>query len=132
MANSKASIDRFIARLAHQLGTSLHLQGGVCALHDAKQQEAVIIESPERSDNVILHCRLGAALPGLDTFKQLLNLNFDVCSLRGCWLALDQADVRLCTQRDLDQLDEEGFCDWVSGFVAQGRETRTRLERYLG
>nr|WP_251010247.1 type III secretion system chaperone [Pseudomonas fluorescens] len=118
--------------MGHQLGASLNLQHGVCALHDAKQQEAVIIESPEHSDNVILHCRLGAVLPGLDTLKQLLNLNFDVSSLRGCWLALDQGDVRLCTQREQDQLDEERFCDWVSGFVVQARETRTRLERCLG
>ncbi|MDI2591014.1 type III secretion system chaperone [Pseudomonas sp. 681] len=131
MANSKPNIQGFIAHLGHQLGTSLTLQGGVCALYDNANLQAAVIELPEHGDNVILHCRLGALQPGPDNVQQLLNMNFDVAALRGCWLALDQGDVRLCTQHTLARLDEDSFCGLVNGFIAQARETRAGLVRMI-
>lgn len=131
MANAKPDIQRLIAHLANQLGTSLNLQGGVCALYDSAQVQAAVIELPEHSDCVILHCRLGALQPGPEHLQRLLNMNFEVAGLRGCWLALDQSDVRLCTQQTLARLDEDSFSSLVNGFIAQARETRTALVRTL-
>ncbi|MGE7955657.1 type III secretion system chaperone [Pseudomonas sp. NPDC089530] len=131
MANSKPTIQRFITHLGNQLGTTLTLHNGVCALYDRDHLQAAVIEWPEHSDHLILHCRLGALQPGPDHSQRLLALNFDIASLRGCWLALDKGDVRLCTQRELAQLDEDSFSHLVGGFVAQARETRSSLGRSL-
>lgn len=131
MANSKSTIQRYIAHLANQLGTTLTWQNGVCALYDNEHLQAAVIELPEHSDNVIFHCRLGAVQPGPDPLQRLLAMNFDTASLRGCWLALDKGDVRLCTQRELSRLDEDSFSSLVGGFVTQVRETRAGLARIL-
>ncbi|MBV4458463.1 type III secretion system chaperone [Pseudomonas sp. COR58] len=131
MANSTPAIQRFIAHLADRLGTPLTWQNGVCALYDSEQAQAAVIEWPEHSENVIIHCRLGALRPGPDNLQRLLAMNFDIAGLRGCWLALDKGDVRLCTQRELARLDEDSFSDVVGGFVAQVRETRSGLGRAL-
>lgn len=131
MANSKPTIQRYIAHLANQLGTPLTWQNGVCALYDNEHLQAAVIELPEHSDNVIFHCRLGALQPGPEHPQRLLAMNFDSASLRGCWLALDKGDVRLCTQRELSRLDEESFASLVAGFVVQARETRSGLARIL-
>ncbi|QXI31254.1 type III secretion system chaperone [Pseudomonas vanderleydeniana] len=131
MANSTSTIQRYIAHLATQLGATLTWQNGVCALYDNEHLQAAVIELPEHSDNVIFHCRLGTLQPGPEHLQRLLALNFDTASLRGCWLALDQGDVRLCTQRELSRLDEESFSSLVGGFVVQARETRSSLSRIL-
>lgn len=131
MANSRPDIQRFIAHLGAQLGVPLNLQDGVCALNDSAQQQAVVIEVPDHSDGVILHCRLGGLRPGPNNMQRLLCMNFDVANLHGCWLALDQQDVRLCTQHALAQLDEQRFCDLVQGFIAQAQATRTELVRVI-
>ncbi|MFJ2462525.1 type III secretion system chaperone [Pseudomonas sp. NPDC087615] len=131
MATPESIIQRLIAQLASQLGTPLTFQRGVCALYDSDGVQAAVIELPEHSDTVVFHCRLGAVQPGVDALQRLLTLNFDVATLRGCWLALDQSDVRLCTTRELQRLDEDSFCSLVHGFIAQARETRLSLARMI-
>jgi hypothetical protein len=131
MANSESIIQRLIAQLASQLGTPLTFQRGVCALYDRDHLQAAVIELPEHSETVVLHCRLGTAQPGAENLQRLLSMNFDVATLRGCWLALDQGDVRLCTSRELARLDEDTFGGLVQGFIAQVRETRVSLARLL-
>lgn len=131
MANSNPSIQRFIAHLGNQLGTALTLNNGVCALYDRDNLQAAVIEWPEHSDHLILHCRLGSLQPGLGHSQRLLEMNFDIPSLRGCWLALDNGDVRLCTQRELAHLDEDSFIHLICGFVALAREARSSLRGSL-
>ncbi|MDD0975124.1 type III secretion system chaperone [Pseudomonas fontis] len=131
MSNPSTTLERYITRLGNQLGTTLSFQHGVCALYDRDGHQAVVIEVPEHADQLILHCRLGALQPGPDQPEQLLRMNFAIAALRGCWLALDQGDIRLCTQREMSILDDEGFCSLVNGYIAQVRETRTQLRSFL-
>ncbi|KJH81156.1 type III secretion chaperone SrcB [Pseudomonas fluorescens] len=119
---------RLIAALAEHLHTDLQLEGGVCALYDTNNREAVIIELPDHGDVAILHCSIEVPLhmPGLH--KRLLELNFRLDLLAGSWLALDdQGSVRLCAHCPLSMLDEAQFCHWIVGFIAQVGEVRTRL-----
>lgn len=132
MTSANTTIQSFIVHLANQLGTPLTLQNGVCALYDYDHHQAAVIEMAEHGDCVILHCRLGALHPEQGNLERLLCMNFNVALLRGCWLALDKGDVRLCIQRELNPLDEDGFCQLVSGFIAQARETRSDLAHLLG
>ncbi|MBX8485621.1 type III secretion system chaperone [Pseudomonas cichorii] len=131
MANSQRDAQRFIARLSETLGTSLTLQNGVCALYDSQNRQAAVIEVPKLSDNVVIHCSLGQVRKSQENMQRLLNINFDVASLRGCWLALDQQELRLCTQRELSRLDEVQFCDLVNGFITQVQQTRTTVQPLL-
>ncbi|MBC3345612.1 MULTISPECIES: type III secretion system chaperone [Pseudomonas] len=119
---------RLIQALAEHLHAVLQLEGGVCALYDASNREAVIIELPDHGDVAILHCSLDVPshTPGLQ--KRLLELNFRLDLLGGSWLALDdKGSVRLCAHCPLSMLDEPRFCHWIVGFVAQVGEVRTHL-----
>ena len=125
MKKTPTDFNRFLQALGTQLGTSLTLRDGVCALYDSQEQEVAVIELPEHSEMVIFHCRVGRASEQVAELQRLLQLNFDVARLHGCWFALDQADVRLCAQRDLRSLDETEFCNVVMGFIAQVGEARS-------
>src|SRR5688572_27660989 len=115
---------RLISALAEHLHAQLQLEGGVCALYDASNREAVIIELPDHGDVVILHCAID--VPALH--KRLLELNFRLDLLGGSWLALDdKGSVRLCAHCPLSMLDEARFCHWVVGFIGQVGEVRARL-----
>lgn len=119
---------RLISALGEHLHAGLQLEGGVCALYDAHQREAVVIELPEQSDVAILHCAIDVPphTPGLH--QRLLTLNFRLDLLGGSWLALDEkASVRLCAHCPLSMLDETRFCHWVVGFIAQAGDVRQRL-----
>jgi hypothetical protein len=119
---------RLISALAEHLHAQLQLEGGVCALYDASNREAVIIELPDHGDVVILHCAIDvpAHAPGLH--KRLLELNFRLDLLGGSWLALDdKGSVRLCAHCPVSMLDEARFCHWVVGFIGQVGEVRARL-----
>lgn len=125
MKTPAPDFNRFINSLGAQLGASLSLQNGVCALYDGQDNEAAVIELPEHSEMVIFHCRIGRCPERAADLQRLLSLNFDVARLHGCWFAVHQGDVRLCAQRELVSLDEPTFCDVVRGFIAQAREART-------
>ncbi|MFT0182966.1 MULTISPECIES: type III secretion system chaperone [Pseudomonas] len=113
--------------LAARLRTPLTLDQGVCALYDAQQREALVLECPEHSDSIILHCDLRLARP-VDAIT-LLEMNFRADVLGGCWLAQDpEGCIRLCALCAQELLDERRFCDWVLGFMAQVSEVRDRLQ----
>ncbi|OEC32666.1 Tir chaperone protein (CesT) family protein [Pseudomonas cuatrocienegasensis] len=131
MANSQRDAQRFIARLSEMLGTALTLEQGVCALYDNQQRQAAVIEVPPRSDYVVIHCSLGSLRKSQENMQRLLTINFDVANLCGCWLALDQKELRLCTQRELASLDEGKFCDLVNGFITQVQRTRITVQPLL-
>ncbi|KPB76994.1 type III secretion system chaperone [Pseudomonas cannabina] len=127
MQTLRPDFSRFINALGAQLGTSLTLQNGVCALYDAQDNEAAVIELPEHSEMVVFHCRVGRCPERAADLQRLLSLNFDVARLHGCWFAVDKGDVRLCAQRELVSLDESSFCDVTRGFIVQAQEARTFL-----
>ena len=119
---------RLISALAEHLQAHLQLEGGVCALYDKSNREAVVIELPDHGDVAILHCSIDVPphAPGLH--KRLLELNFRLDLLGGSWLALDEkSNVRLCAHCPLSMLDEARFCHWIVGFVAQVADVRTRM-----
>jgi hypothetical protein len=129
MANLQAASQRMIAALGQHLGTELRLDEGVCALHDLQGKEAVIIEIPSHSDSAILHCQIDTPPHSPSLHKRLLELNFKLDVLRGCWLAIDdQGQVRLCAHCALDMLDETTFCHWVVGFIAQVGDVRALVQ----
>jgi hypothetical protein len=119
---------RLIAALAQHLHTDLRLEEGVCALYDMQSREAVVIEIPDNSDTAILHCEMDVPPHSPNLHKRMLELNFRLDTLRGCWLAIDdQNAIRLCAQCPLEMLDEKTFCHWVVGFMAQVPEIRPLL-----
>lgn len=128
MRTSPPDFSRLITSLGTQLGTSLTLQNGVCALYDSQDNEAAVIELPEHSEMVIFHCRVGRCPERSSDLQRLLSLNFDVARLHGCWFAVDQGDVRLCAQKELASLDDSAFCDVTRGFISQAREARAFLQ----
>ncbi|MHA6494945.1 type III secretion system chaperone [Pseudomonas borbori] len=130
MHTPQPQAQRLMAALGQHLNTQLSLDEGVCALFDAQGKEAAVIEIPAHSDTAILHCAIEMPLHSATAHKQLLELNFRIDTLRGCWLALDErGEVRLCAQSPLDSLSEERFCHWVVGFIAQVKDTRELLSR---
>jgi uncharacterized protein YecT (DUF1311 family) len=128
MPKPSADFNRFLKALSVQLGISLALRDGVCALYDSQGQEAAVIELPEHSEMVVFHCRVGRSTGRVAELQRLLSLNFEVTRLHGCWFALDQTDVRLCAQRDLEALDEAAFCNVALGFIAQAGEARKLMQ----
>lgn len=121
-----STAELLIEHLGKQLGTSLALNDGVCALYSG-ERESAIIEIPPAGDMVVLHCQIQAP-NGPGTAEQMLRLNFDIDALRGCWLARDgRGDVRLCTQLPLASLVPSSFVNWVVGFVQQVGDTRQML-----
>ncbi|NBB11895.1 type III secretion system chaperone [Pseudomonas sp. SLFW] len=121
-----ATATTLIDALAKQMGITLTLENGVCALFD-QQREVVIIEIPTAGDVAILHCRL-ALRPDPALHEKLLRLNFDSSAMSGCWLALDDRNqVRLCAELPLDGLSELAFVHWVQGFVKQTQEVPALL-----
>lgn len=122
-----ANPNLLIANLGRHLGIQLTLEDGLCALF-ADGKESVIIEAPVAGDVIILHCHLPVA-PAPRLAEKMLRLNFDLNTLHGCWLALDdKGDVRLCAQLPFAQLDEHTFVHWVLGFIQQVRDTLPLLQ----
>ena len=133
MHTAHTQTQHLIAALGEHLNTRLTLDNGVCALFDAQGKEAAIIEVPAHSDSAVLHCQLEVPAHAPSLHKRLLELNFRLDTLRGCWLALDEhGDLRLCAQSPLENLSEERFCHWVTGFIAQVNETRQLLGQIQG
>ncbi len=119
--DTQQQVARYLQVLGQVTGSgNLHLDNGVCALYDG-DEEAVIIEAPKKSDNIILHC-LTIRLPGytqVDIYRELLMLNFEVSVMRGCWLALNEGDLRLCYTQEIKLLDEQSFTNMILGFMDQ-------------
>lgn len=124
MQTPPSDYSRFLNALGAQLGTPLSSADGVCALYDSDGKEAAVIEMPEHSEIVMFHCAVGRRPEQADALHRLLTLNFDVALLRGCWLAVSENDVRLCTHREFSSLSEAEFCNVALGFIAQAQEVR--------
>ncbi|WHU90679.1 type III secretion system chaperone [Pantoea agglomerans] len=131
MTPSQQRVDAFLQHFAASCKTPLHLKEGVCPMYTDQGEEAAVLEVPEHSDCLLLHCELASTAPhsALNFYALLLQLNFEMAAMRGCWLALDeQHKVRLCFQQSLAQMDETNFSQLLSGFIAQAGEVR----EYIG
>lgn len=127
MTSSQQRVEKLLQHFSAGCKTPLHLKEGVCALYNEQGEEAAVLEVPEHSDSLLLHCQLVETDPqaSLTLYPMLLQLNFEMAAMRGCWLALDELHkVRLCFQQPLAQLGEAEFSHVVSGFIEQAAEVR--------
>lgn len=129
-------LQMLLDEFASRHGVALKLDNGVCALQDDSGQEALVLELPEGSDALLLHCQLFAMQPHaekLNAWRLLMTLNFEMNAMRGCWLALDDEEqIRLCSQQPLAALDSAGFTPLLLAFMQQAREARVLLEETFG
>lgn len=134
MTLSQRQVEKLLQHFSAGCKTPLHLKDGVCALYDDQGQEAVVIEVPDHSESLLLHCQLLDTDPqvSLTLYPLLLQLNFEMAAMRGCWLAMDEVHkVRLCFQQPLAQLEEATFTHVVSGFIEQVNEVRDFLVQLI-
>ncbi|GME46441.1 hypothetical protein CRM79_00620 [Pantoea agglomerans] len=127
MTASQRQVETFLRYFSECCKTPLYLKDGVCALYNDQGQEAVVLEVPEQSDSLLMHCQLTETDPEalMTLYPLLLQLNFEMAAMQGCWLAMDeQYKVRLCFQQSLCQLDEATFSHIVSGFIEQAVDVR--------
>lgn len=131
--NESAQLQSLLNHYGRRLNATLKLENGVCALFNAQKQEAAIIELPPGSDAVVLHCQVlvlekdaPAAL-----LQSLLTLNFEMDAMRGCWLALEEQNLRLCTQQPIASLDNVGFTHLLDGFIQQAGEVQSFISEFV-
>ncbi|MBP2169578.1 hypothetical protein J2125_002770 [Erwinia toletana] len=121
-------LQMLLDEFASSQGVVLKLENGVCALQDESGQEALVLELPDGSDALLLHCQLFAMQDygeKLAAWRLLMTLNFEMNAMRGCWLALDEEDsIRLCSQQPLAALNASGFSQLLLAFMQQAREAR--------
>lgn len=135
MTPSQQQVERLLQHFSAGCKTPLHLKEGVCALYNEQDEEAAVLEVPEHSDSMLLHCQLAETDPQatVTLYPMLLQLNFEMAAMRGCWLALDELQkVRLCFQQPLAYLDEAEFSHVVSGFIEQASEVRDFIAQFSG
>lgn len=127
MTPSQRQVETYLQYFSAGCKAPLHLKDGVCALYGNQGEEAAVLEVPEQSDSLLMHCQLTETDPqaSLRLYPLLLQLNFEMAAMQGCWLAMDeQYKVRLCFQQPLAQLNEAAFSHIVSGFIEQAAEVR--------
>ncbi|OSM99661.1 DspFAvrF family protein [Lonsdalea populi] len=136
--HSQQQVARLLQAFGQATQTSLRLDNGICVLNDEHGEEAAVIDVPAHSEQLLLHCRI-ASLDGADgvdevaIFRLMLQLNFEMAAMRGCWLALDEFNqLRLCFQYSLSGLDEHRFNAVLSGFMQQVKESRDFIISLLG
>ena len=130
MINSQDKVNRLLAGLDSLVGDTFKLENGVCALCDNDGREAIVIESPDNGEMLILHSEVTniAGEKNASFYKSVLEKNFSVGEMKGCWLAVDNDTVRLCTQRTISDMDENRFRNLVSGFINLGLEWRQKFQ----
>ncbi|OSN05715.1 type III secretion system chaperone [Lonsdalea iberica] len=130
MHSQQQHVTRLLQAFGRASQTTLKLENGICVLNDENGEEAAVIDVPTHSEQLLLHCRIVAldGLEGLDPtaiYRLMMQLNFEMAAMRGCWLALDEFNqLRLCFQHSLSALDENRFSAMLSGFIQQVKETR--------
>ncbi|RWR01003.1 hypothetical protein ED28_16265 [[Pantoea] beijingensis] len=131
--NESAHLQNLLSHYGRRLNTSLRLENGTCALFTAQKQEAAIIELPPASDVVVLHCQVMALRhdASASLLRSLLTLNFEMDAMRGCWLALEEENLRLCTQQKLSSLDNHSFIILLDGFIQQANDVQSFLREYV-
>lgn len=120
-------LNHYLQLYGRKMNTVLCLKEGVCALADSRQQEVAVVELPSGSDSVLFHCRLASLAGSIPEtqLKTLLALNFEMNAMRGCWLALDEAeDLRLCSQQPTASLDARLFAQSLDGFILQAQQVK--------
>ncbi|MFP1795075.1 type III secretion system chaperone [Lonsdalea quercina] len=138
MHSQQQHVSRLLQAFGRATQTPLRLDNGICVLNDENGEEAAVIDVPAHSEKLLLHCRIVAldGLEGLDEaaiYRLMLQLNFEMAAMRGCWLALDEFNqLRLCFQHSLGRLDENRFNAMLSGFIQQVTETRDFIISLLG
>ncbi|MFP1921477.1 type III secretion system chaperone [Lonsdalea quercina] len=138
MHSQQQHVTRLLQAFGRASQTPLRLDNGICVLNDENGEEAAVIDVPAHSEQLLLHCRIVAldGLEGLDEaaiYRLMLQLNFEMAAMRGCWLALDEFNqLRLCFQHSLSALDENRFNAMLSGFIQQVKETRDFIISLLG
>ncbi|AXF77193.1 type III secretion system chaperone [Erwinia tracheiphila] len=135
MTPTQQQVEKLLQHFSAGCKTPLQLKDGVCALYDDEGKEAAVLEVPEQSESLLLHCQLieTDSQRSLTLYPLLLQLNFEMAAMRGCWLALDELyKVRLCFQQPLAQLDEASFSHVVSGFIEQVVEVRDFINQMIG
>ena len=134
MTHNQQHVDLWLKYFSHLHNTLLSMKNGVCALSDEKGNEAAIIEVPQQSDSVLLHCQL-PILPeeiSAAVAHVCLQLNFEMDAMRGCWLAMDEYQtLRICTQYTINSLDEQTFCALLNGFIQQAKDAGVFLRDML-
>ena len=129
MSEGQDKINRMLVSLDRSAEGVFKLESGVCALSDKDGREAVVIEAPDNGDMLILHSEVinltGGKMELL--YKKLLETNFSVGEMKGCWFAVEHDTVRLCTQRTIDDMDEMRFRNLVSGFIDLCLEWRKKV-----
>lgn len=131
--NESAYLQNLLSHYGRRLNTSLKLENGVCALFTPQKQEAAIIELPPGSDAVVLHCQVMVleADSSAALLHSILTLNFEMDAMRGCWLALEEQNLRLCTQQPLSSLDNRNFSGLLDGFIQQASEVQSFIREFV-
>lgn len=138
MHSQQQHVTRLLQAFGRATQTPLRLDNGICVLNDENGEEAAVIDVPAHSEQLLLHCRIVAldGLEGVDEaamLRLMLQLNFEMAAMRGCWLAVDEFNqLRLCFQYSLSGLEENRFNAVLSGFIQQVKESRDFIISLLG
>lgn len=127
MTSHQLKANQLIQHFGQTIRTPLQLKDGVCALFDTQGTEVAIIEVPDHTDSVIFHCTLLTLSDDVppQVLRQLLQLNFEISAMQGCWLAVDERDkLCLCHVLPLEQTDEQHFSNSLNGFIEQVKDVR--------
>jgi hypothetical protein len=134
MTPTQLKADQFIRHFGQVTQNDLSLKHGLCALYDPDNQEVAVIEVPDFSDNIIFHCSL-MTLPANTSAKKLnhlLQLNFEISAMQGCWLALNEYEqLNLCSVLDIEATNETHFHDTLTGFIELGKDVRAFVGEQL-
>ncbi|MEJ2042489.1 MAG: type III secretion system chaperone [Reinekea sp.] len=134
MTPTQEKANRLIQHFAERINNYFTLDNGVCALYDTDGQEAVIIEAPQHSDNVLLYCTLQSMPLEItrESLSKLLMLNFEVSAMQGCWVAMDEDyRLRLCYLYSMVHIDENHFSDTLTGFIEQVKDVRALIPEFI-
>ncbi|WCN08397.1 type III secretion system chaperone [Marinomonas mediterranea] len=134
MTPNEQKAHSLIKHFAQFINTPLELKDGVCALYDTKDQQSVVIEVPNESNCIILHCTLLQlnTKVSTDVLKALLLLNFEINAMQGCWLAIDESDqICLCNMMDIEKTDQEHFKNTLTAFIEQVNDVRSFILEIL-
>ncbi|NRD75709.1 CesT family type III secretion system chaperone [Shewanella sp. VB17] len=133
MNEIEIKIKALFVELSDSVGSDLDIETGICALYDQDGHEAAIIEIPKNSEMIILHCELFSVNEELtiEAYQQIMQQNFLIGDMKGCWFALEGSSLKLCTKRFIADMNGLRFCHLVNGFIQQGKEWREKFPQLL-
>ncbi|OMH25649.1 type III secretion system chaperone [Motiliproteus sp. MSK22-1] len=121
-----------LSKLSEFLRTPLKWEGNVCSLQESSGEELVVIEIPDAGDNIILHCLIDNMANKNDSLSlsRILNLNYDLELMKGCWLAANETELRLFFLEELELTNFERFNNMVMNFVSISKSVRSKLRSF--